>query len=120
MKKKVKYRLLIFGAIILIGIMLKGNIPHEPFNSEKWKTADFNKEENWSLRWDMMNSLRNKHELKGKTKAEIINLLGEPDWKDGSDFSYGLGPSKRGISMGFLKIKFNGTGIATDFIVGDG
>jgi len=63
----------------------------------------------WSLRWDMMNSLRNNNQLKGKTKLEIIELLGEPESKfiHKSEFYYNLGYSKHGINTGRLSIIFN-------------
>ena len=59
--------------------MLRGKISGEKFESQKWKTANMNSEENWSLRWDMMNDLRNDYQLIGMSKNEIIKLLGEPE-----------------------------------------
>ena len=111
---------MIFGAIILIGFALKGNITHDQFDSEKWKTAKLHVEINWSIRWDMMNSLRNNYKLKGMTKAEITELLGKPDSETKSDFGYYLGYSKRGINTGSLTIKFNEKGIVTNFSVWQG
>ena len=119
MTKKVKYGLVIFGAIALIGFALKGNITHERFDSEKWKNWTESEEE-WSSRWDMMNSLRNNHELKGKTKSEIINLLGQPSSESNSIFRYNLGPSGRGINYGYLRISFDKNGLVSDFKVGQG
>jgi len=106
MKKTTKYGLLIFGVIILIGFVLKGNIVHEEFESEKWKNWTESETE-WSLRWDMMNSLRNNNELKGKTKIEIIELLGNPETKSDSEFGYYLGMAKHGIDTGHLTIYFD-------------
>jgi len=120
MRKVVKIRLLIFGVIILIGFLLKGNITHEKFDSEKWK--NWNETElTASIRWDMMNSLRNTHELKGKTKTEITELLGEPD-KGNSDlgYRYFLGMAKHGIDTGRLVIKFDENDLVTDFYVWHG
>ena len=105
--------------LILIGFVLKGNITHEKFDSEKWKNWTESESE-WSLRWDMMNSLRNNYELKGKSKTEIIELLGKPDSKTKTDFRYYLGMSKRGINTGSLTIEFNENGIVTDFSVWQG
>lgn len=119
MKRVIKYGFLIFGVIILIGFALKGNITHEQFDSEKWKNWTESESE-LSLRWDMMNSLRNNHELNGKTRVEIIELLGKPDSETNSDFRYYLGMSKRGINTGSLTIKFNENGIVTDFSVWQG
>ncbi|WP_347157104.1 hypothetical protein [Pontibacter chitinilyticus] len=86
---------------------MKGNIPYKQFNSEDWKKADLKSEANWSLRWDMMNSLRKTHELVGKNKSEIIKLLGEPQSKTSSSFRYYLGYSKNGINTGSLIITFD-------------
>jgi len=106
MKKATKYGFLIFGVIIIIGFVLKGNINHEEFESEKWKNWTESESE-WSLRWDMMNSLRNTHELKEKTKTEIIELLGKPETKSESEFGYYLGMAKHGIDTGHLTIYFD-------------
>jgi hypothetical protein len=84
-----------------------GHISGIPFDSEQWKNADLNTEENWSLRWDMMNSLRNDYELVGKTKSEIIDLLGNLDNKVNNEFYYYLGYSKRGINTGNLRLYFD-------------
>jgi hypothetical protein len=119
LRKALKYGFLIFGMIILIGFALKGNITHEQFDSGKWKNWTESEAE-LSLRWDMMNSLRNNHELNGKTKMEIIALLGKPDSETNFDFRYYLGMSKRGINTGSLTIKFNEEGIVTNFSVWQG
>lgn len=119
LKKALKYGFLIFGAIILIGFALKGNIIHEQFESEKWKNWTESEAE-LSLRWDMMNSLRKKHELKGKAKSEIIALLGKPENESKSDFRYYLGMAKRGIDTGSLVIKFDENDLVTEFYVWHG
>jgi hypothetical protein len=119
MKRIAKYGLLIFGMLVLIGFALKGNITHERFDSEKWKNWTESEAE-LSLRWDMMNSLRNNHELTGKTRTEIINLLGKPDSETNSDFRYYLGMSKSGINTGSLTIKFNEKGTVANFKVWQG
>lgn len=51
-----------------------GKIPHEKFDSDKWKNSNLNSEDNWSLRWDMMNSLRNNHNLVGMQKKRDHQL----------------------------------------------
>jgi hypothetical protein len=120
MKKVVKYGFLIFGIIILIGFALRGNIIHEKFDSEEWKNWT---ETEWTatLRWDMINSLRNTHELKGKTKTEITELLGEPDeGKSDLKYRYFLGMAKHGIDTGSLIIKFDENDLVTDFYVWHG
>lgn len=118
MSKKFKYGILTIGIIILIGFVLKGKITHERFDSEKWINWTESEAE-WSLRWDMMNSLRNTYELKGMSKKQILELLGEPTSKTDNEFDYNLGYSKRGISTGRLTIKFKNDKV-TDFSVWDG
>jgi len=119
MKKITKYGILIFGAIVLIGFALKGNITHEKFDSEKWKNWT-ETESTMTMRWDMMNSLRNTHELKGKTKTEITELLGKPHSETNLNYRYFLGMAKHGIDTGSLVIKFDENDLVTDFYVWHG
>ncbi|WP_291137479.1 hypothetical protein [Flavobacterium sp. UBA7663] len=98
-----------FWCVIFTSIFfLRGKISGEKFESQKWKTANINSEENWSLRWDMMNDLRNDYQLIGMSKNEIIKLLGEPDNKSESfsQFRYSLGYAHFGIDTGTLIIEF--------------
>lgn len=111
---------LIIAILILSAFLLRGKIPHEKFNSELWKTANLNSEENMTLRWDMMNDLRNKHKLVGMTKKEIIELLGDPGDAASSEFRYYLGYSKTGINTGTLIITFNDKNIVTEVRVWQG
>ena len=70
--KKPYLLVFVFWCVVIASIfLLRGKISGEKFESQKWKTANMNSEENWSLRWDMMNSLRNNYELKGMTKDEM-------------------------------------------------
>ena len=119
MRKALKYGVLIFGVLILIGYILKGNITQEKFDSDNWKNWKESETE-LSLRWNMMNNLRNNYELKGKTRIEIIQLLGKPESKTNVDFRYYLGMSKKGINTGSLTIKFNEKGIVSNFSVFQG
>lgn len=116
MNRTFKIGLLSILILILIAFALKGRITHEEFNSDRWKNWK-NSEAEWSLRWDMMNSLRNNYELKGMTKDEIIELLGEPESLSQKEFSYYLGMAKWGIDIGTLTIKFNETGKVTNYQV---
>ena len=118
MSKKLKYGILTIGLLILIGFALKGRVTHEKFDSEKWKYWTESETE-WSLRWDMMNSLRNNYDLNGMSKNEILKLIGEPESKTENEFGYYLGYSKRGINTGRLTIKFDNNKV-TDFSVWDG
>ena len=109
MKNGIKYGLLVLGAIFFLAYQIKGNIPHEDFDPEKWKNWK-ESETNWSLRWDMMNSLRNNHQLEGKSKEDIIEMLGEPDSKKEGEFTYFLGMAGHGIDVGNLILKFGKNG----------
>ena len=100
--------------ISIIGFSLKGRISGTKFNSNLWKNSDLGLEENWHLRWDMMNSLRNNYELVGKTEQEIINLLGE---LDGNGFWYYLGYSGMEFKRGSLVVVLNSKRIVTEIRV---
>lgn len=119
MKKLIKYGLLAFGVIIIIGIALKGNIIHEKFDSTKWKNWTESEAE-LSLRWDMINSLRKNHELNGKTKSEIIELLGKPENQSNESFRYYLGMAKHGIDTGSLIIEFDKYNTVSNYYVWHG
>lgn len=117
--KKMKIVLSFFFFLIFFGLILHGKISGEEFDSEKWKYSNLSSEKNWSLRWDMMNSLRNNYELKGKT--EIINLLGRPQSQDSKNsFSYYLGYTKNGINTGRLTFHIGFDGKICDFDVWEG
>ncbi|WP_166924325.1 hypothetical protein [Flavobacterium poyangense] len=94
--------------IFVCGLGLRGKLSGEKFNSERWKNADLNLEKNSTMRWNMMNSLRNNYELIGMSKNEIINLLGKPNgnFLKAKEFSYYLGYTKTGINTGSLTITF--------------
>jgi tRNA(His) 5'-end guanylyltransferase len=121
LSKKIKYGILTIGIIILtlIGFALKGKMTHERFDSDRWKNWTESEAE-WSLRWDMMNSLRKNYELRGMTKTQIFELLGEPESKTEKEFGYYLGYSKRGINTGRLTIKFDKNNTVIDYSVWDG
>ena len=113
--------LTLFFSLILCGFGLRGKLSGEKFESEKWKTSDLNDENNQSLRWDMMNSLRNNHNLIGLSKNEIISLLGKPDenFTNEKTFRYYLGYSHTGINTGSLIIEFE-NGIVKNYSVWQG
>jgi len=107
--KKINQILLIAIAIIICGFGLRGKISGEKFDSEIWKTTDLVSEDNFSLRWDMMNNLRNNNNLIGMSKSKIITLLGKPDegFTTENDFRYYLGYTHTGINTGSLLITFD-------------
>lgn len=106
--------------IIIAVLLLRGKIPHEKFKSNRWKTANLILEENWSLRWDMMNDLRNRYDLVGMNKTQIIELLGNPGDTSAKEFRYYLGYSKKGINTGSLLITFNENNIVISIKVWEG
>ena len=116
MNRNFKIGLFSVVTLIIIGFALKCRTTPEEFNSSKWKNWEESEVE-WSLRWDMLNSLRNNYELKGMTKSEILELLGEPDSQSISEFSYYLGMAKSGIDTGTLTITFDETGKVTNYNV---
>ncbi|WP_291097921.1 MULTISPECIES: hypothetical protein [unclassified Empedobacter] len=100
-------KILILFLIITNLLISCGKITHKKFNSERWKTENIDSEENWNLRWSMMNDLRNNNKLEGQTKKEIIELLGKPETETQNEFYYYLGYSGKGINTGTLIITFN-------------
>lgn len=120
MKKTLKTVIITIGVLLICGFFLRGKISHKKFDSDKWKNSDLNSEENWSLRWDMMNSLRNNHDLVGMQKNEIVSLLGKPDDSTSGKENrivYGLGYTHLGINTGALYINLNNKEIVTKISV---
>jgi hypothetical protein len=107
MKKNLKIIGIALLTFIILIFGLSGKLTHEKFDSKKWRNTDQNLEENWSIRWDMMNSLRNENELIGKSYEEIIKILGTPDNENKSELYYSLGYTGNGINTGNLKLEIN-------------
>ena len=95
--------------IIIIVLFLNscGQISHQKFDANKWQNANLNLEENWDLRWRMMNDLRNNFDLEEKNKTEILKLLGKPDAETNDNYLYNLGMTGTGINTGNLTIFFD-------------
>ena len=106
MPKKLIYIVLIIVSVISVGYFLTNDKGEIEFNSEKWKNWSESEAE-MSMRWNMIESLCENHKLNGKTKKEIIKLLGEPQIKTNSEFYYHLGMSGFGINTGTLYLEFN-------------
>ena len=102
-----KIRIQIFTVITTLFLFSCGEISHRKFDSNKWKTSNLNTEENFDLRWRMMNDLKKKYDLKGKSKTEIILLLGKPDTETRNELSYYLGYTGKGINTGSLILSFD-------------
>ena len=54
----------------------------------------------------MVGTLTLFEKIKGKTKEELIHLLGDPLSKEANEWYYNLDPSGSGISYGALNIQF--------------
>ena len=85
------------------------------FESEKWKKWEMT-EDNWTLRWDMMDDLQDDYELVGMKEEEIIRLLGEPESKSSIEWTYDLGMARRGIDTGTLSLAFEDGKVKTHYI----
>ena len=94
--------------IIIIVFFLNscGQISHQKFDANKWQNANLNLEENWDLRWQMMNDLRNNFDLEEMNKTQIIKSLGNPDSETKNEYNYNLGMTGTGINTGNLTIVF--------------
>ncbi|MCI4442611.1 MAG: hypothetical protein JHC39_03810 [Lentimicrobium sp.] len=68
----------------------------------------------------MMNRLREDYILIGKSKIEIINLLGKPSDITNKVYDYYLGYSGTGINTGSLRISFDSKGKVSEIIVWQG
>jgi len=100
---------ILFGKYIFSAKIAQYN---STFNSEEWKNWA-ESEKDYRLRWEMIGSLFWNYELIGKKKVEIIELLGEPENKSKTRFSYSLGLTGSGINAGVLHIKFDKNDICT-------
>lgn len=120
MIKKLKIITITLVILSVLFFSLRGNIAGEKFDSEKWKNADYKLEENWSIRWDMMNSLRNENELIGKSYVEIIQILGKPDDENKNQLYYNLGYTRNGINAGTLTIEIDDKKKVTSINVWEG
>ena len=77
-------------AAILVCLAIVGCSAGDRFDQAAWKDADLS----GRARADMLPDLLGHHPLKGKTRSEVVALLGEPtqtDKWDGVDMVYVLG-----------------------------
>jgi len=86
----------IYMAFVVLVLLKAPSIAETEFDSENWK----NTAPDWthdSIRLRMIDDLLDRHQLLGKSRDEIIDLLGEPDDTDYfSDYEmvWWLGPER--------------------------
>jgi hypothetical protein len=99
----------IYVLIILAFVFSASYYPTHDFNKQKWVSDS---EKRYELSGDIIDSKI----LIGKTKKEVIEILGEPDgWKEEDYWSYYLGfkPGLFGIDPDYLDIKFRNNKVIT-------
>lgn len=111
--KVLKNTILFLGGLFLIYLFFVSSIVFSPYINNYFNRIDFNSSEwkNWeeteknaSLRWNMVDDLEDNYNLVGKTKSEIIMLLGEPNSSTNNELNYYLGMSGHGIDTGSLTL----------------
>ena len=107
MKSEAIFKIIFLTFLTALLLINCGKYSGHKFSSDSWKNSNLNTEENASLRWDMMNDLRNHYEIIGLNKTEVKNLLGNPDTDTRTYFSYDLGYSRKGINTGTLWLIFD-------------
>lgn len=99
-----------FSLILLMSC--QNSSSHIPFEKEKWERADLR------TRGKMVDDLLRKNLLVGKTKREVGNLLGEPDYEENLYLSYKVDLGKMYVYD--LIIKFDSTsGKAAEILLDD-
>jgi hypothetical protein len=88
-----------------------------PFSPEVWKTSTFRK------RGQMVRSLVNQELLEGKSRSEVVSILGEPDDTFGNLNRYAIDFGmihERSFQKYFLFIEYDAnSGLATKVYLGD-
>ncbi len=93
---------LIYIGLIFLLITIATHYPQRDFNQEKW-IKDI------ETRYEYADELVDNDKLIGQTKAEIIELLGKPDYETEKTMTYYIGFSPRnfiGIDPDWLEIEF--------------
>ncbi len=100
---------IIYILIMLVFFFCLSYYPTHDFNKQKW-------ESDTEKRYELSEDLIESKILIGKTKKEVIEILGEPDgWKEDDYWSYYLGfkPSLLGIDPDYLDINFKNNKVIT-------
>lgn len=74
------------------------------FDSSTWSEWE-DTESTYGVRWNMVYDLTNNYDLIGKTRSEIMQLLGPPCEWDKNEMRYYLGLTGHGINTGSLSLK---------------
>lgn len=69
------------------------HLHREPFNAPAWR-ANANSDTLWPARLTMVDDLLSKDVLLGRTREDVIQLLGPPDGTSTQTLVYGLGPER--------------------------
>lgn len=86
-----------------------------PFNSARWRSRADGDGERWPTRLRMVDDLLARRVLPGKTRSQVVDLLGKPDMTDdrpAPSMIYDLGPERGALSMDneILVIEFDAAG----------
>lgn len=108
--KKIAITIVIILSLAYCLLKVNNNINFDSQVWKKWKES----ETKLSFRNSMMNDLRNNYLLKGKTKSQIINLLGTPESQTRKRFYYYLEYSEDRINTKTFIIIFNDDNIVED------
>ena len=126
--KVIKNILLTISLIVGIFVFFVALNVFSPYIYNYLNRSDFDRNEwiNWqyteataSLRWNMVHDLTSNHELIGTNRAELIELLGVPDYEFKNEVGYSLGMSGHGINTGTLTVTFKNDKVV-DFKVTQG
>ena len=93
---------IIYVSIIIIWILSVSYYPKKDFNKEKWDT-------NIEQRYEMSKDIIKSEMLIGKTKEEVIEILGQDYYEGGKDIIYyylGFVPALFNIDPDILDIYF--------------
>ena len=92
--------------IFIITVCFLVGCSRQSFDSVKWKEWK-ETESTMFMRRDMVSDLTKQHNLVGKKRAEIIDLLGKPTSENKVSMSYDLGPTGHGINYGSLALSID-------------
>ena len=102
---------------VLSAVLLLGCSSSSTFDSDQWKKADLSTRD----RVEMVDGLLSQHALKGLSRSEVVELLGEPTktdkWEDW-DMIYVLGPTEyMPIDHEWLVLELDETDRVSDYDV---